>query len=170
MQALLCDELADAKKAREEAKKKAKLAAQAEKNCLKRRSRLLKARGRDLMRWVESMFLGQAAKGLSSEDLELLVAAKKRSNSDGESADVPAEKNEAGGPKHMFADIVICVRIAFRGRPQISVRQLRKQLRQLPVQQQLQPRKPQKPQHRRQRPVAQRRRLQRQSESKGHCD
>ena len=43
-QALLCDELKKAKEDKDNAKKAAKQAAKVEKNCLKRRARLLKAR------------------------------------------------------------------------------------------------------------------------------
>ena len=75
LQALLCDELEKARQQKEQAKKDVRAATRAEKNAMKRRNRLLKATlqghcaALPLWRW-------QAAKGLSGEDLKLLLAAK----------------------------------------------------------------------------------------------
>ncbi|CAJ1417934.1 unnamed protein product [Effrenium voratum] len=75
LQALLCDELEKARQQKEQAKKDVRAATRAEKNAMKRRNRLLKATlqghcaALPLSRW-------QAAKGLSGEDLKLILAAK----------------------------------------------------------------------------------------------
>ena len=107
-QALLCDELENAKKERENAKKAVKAAAKAEKNCLKRRSRLLKApAGRDDM-GCEMFDTGgachqaQAAKGLSAEDLHVLLAAKEKDATTSKGAEASdskgkTEKSKASG-------------------------------------------------------------------------
>ncbi|CAJ1456960.1 unnamed protein product, partial [Effrenium voratum] len=67
--ALLWEELARLKKQKEEAKKSAREAAKKEKNAVKRRGRLLKA-----------------ARGLCKEDLQLLLAAKNKSEQAGQTA------------------------------------------------------------------------------------
>ena len=104
-QALLCDELKKAKEDKDNAKKAAKQAAKVEKNCLKRRARLLKARHGSFRSGgllspnippnngplhtpqvtsscfaSECSVVPQAAKGLSKEDIQLLLTAKEADN------------------------------------------------------------------------------------------
>ena len=104
-QALLCDELKKAKEDKDNAKKAAKQAAKVEKNCLKRRARLLKARHGSFRSGgllspnippnngplhtpqvtfscfaSECSVAPQAAKGLSKEDIQLLLTAKEADN------------------------------------------------------------------------------------------
>ena len=104
-QALLCDELKKAREDKDNAKKAAKQAAKVEKNCLKHRARLLKARHGSFRSGgllspnippnngplhtpqvtsscfaSECSVVPQAAKGLSKEDIQLLLTAKEADN------------------------------------------------------------------------------------------